>query len=262
MKLPKILALDIETSPIIAHVWDIWEQNVGLNQIVKDWYILSFAAKWVGDSSKKIIYADQKNIKPMENDKALCKKVWKLLDDADIVLTQNGKKFDIKKLNARFVYHGFHPPSSYKQIDTCAIAKRVFGFTSNKLEYMAEKLKLKHRKLKHEKFSGHDLWMGCLERNKKAWKEMQVYNKNDVFCVEDLYEKIKAWDSSINFSVYNDEEEQVCVCGSNSFNKKGYAYTSTSKFQRYICKKCGHQTRGRTNLLTKEKRESLKVPTK
>ena len=40
---PKILFLDIETCPIIADVWKLWDNNVGLNQIIKDWSIIAWA---------------------------------------------------------------------------------------------------------------------------------------------------------------------------------------------------------------------------
>src|SRR5690606_10614258 len=44
---PKVLVFDIETSPIIAHVWSLWDQNVGLNQIMTEWHIMSWSAKWL-----------------------------------------------------------------------------------------------------------------------------------------------------------------------------------------------------------------------
>ena len=34
---PKVLVYDIETAPILGHVWRLWDQNVGLNQIVSDY---------------------------------------------------------------------------------------------------------------------------------------------------------------------------------------------------------------------------------
>ena len=42
----KILIIDIETSPIMGKVWSLWKQNVSLDQIEEDWYIMSYAAKW------------------------------------------------------------------------------------------------------------------------------------------------------------------------------------------------------------------------
>src|SRR5271165_5802739 len=140
---PKVLVLDIETAPLLGYVWSIWEQNVALNQINSDWHVLSWAAKWLGDSPDKMLYMDQRNAKNIEDDTKILEEIWRLLDEADVVITQNGKSFDIKKLNARFAINGMQPPSSFKQIDTKIIAMKHFGFTSNKLEYMTDKLCVK-----------------------------------------------------------------------------------------------------------------------
>jgi hypothetical protein len=42
---PIITVLDIELLPIEAQVWQLFDQNVGLNQIQQDWTLMSFAAK-------------------------------------------------------------------------------------------------------------------------------------------------------------------------------------------------------------------------
>lgn len=259
-KKPKVLLLDIETSPIISYTWGLFDQNVALNQIVKDWHVLSFAAKWLGE--KKVFYKDQRNVKDISNDKALLEEVWKLMDEADVLLTQNGVKFDIKKLNARFVINGLQPPSSFKNIDTLKIAKKYFGFTSNKLEYMTDKLCIEHKKSKHKKFSGFDLWAECLKGNKEAWDEMKDYNIQDILSLEELYNKLSPWDNTaINFNLYNEEMENTCKCGSKDFKRNGYYFTAVGKFQRYKCTKCGFETRDRKNLLSKDKKEMLKVNT-
>ena len=119
---PKVLVFDVETAPIMSYVWRLWDQNVGLNQIEQDWHIMSWAAKWLDDPADKIMYMDQRKAKNIEDDSKILRGIWKLLDEADIVITQNGKKFDQKKLNARFVLNGFQPPSSYKHIDTKQLA--------------------------------------------------------------------------------------------------------------------------------------------
>lgn len=253
---PKVLLLDIETAPILGYVWSLWDQNVGLNQIHTDWYILSWSAKWLGND--KVMYMDQRKSKDLENDGPLLNKIWLLIDEADIIITQNGKKFDIKKLNARFILNGMEPPSSFKQIDTLVLAKRHFGFTSNKLEYMSDKLCKKYKKLKHSKFSGFEMWKQCLAGNQAAWREMEKYNKHDVLALEELYNKLSPWDKSVNFNLYRDDEENICNCGSTSFKKNGYDYTSIGKFQRYKCKGCGKETKDRENLFSVEKRKSIK----
>src|SRR6185369_16124997 len=147
---PKVLIFDIETAPILGHVWSLWENNVALNQIVSDWHVLSWSAKWLDDPPNKIMYQDQRNARDVQDDKALLRGIWNLLDQADVVITQNGKSFDQKKLNARFILNKMQPPSSYKHIDTKVIAGKHFAFTNNKLEYMTDKLCTNYKKLKHK----------------------------------------------------------------------------------------------------------------
>lgn len=252
---PRVLILDIETAPILGYVWGLFDQNVGLNQVKEDWHLLSWSAKWLDDP--KVMYMDQRNVKNIENDKVILLKLWDLLDEADIVIGQNSKSFDHKKINARFIMHGMQPPSTYRHIDTMGIAKKHFAFTSNKLEYMTNKLCTKYKKLKTKQFPGFTLWSECLKGNVAAFREMELYNRMDVLSTEELYYKLVPWDSAIDFSVYYDDEAIVCACGSEQFKLNGYAYTSTGKFQRHKCNHCGRETRSSVNLLTKEKRASL-----
>lgn len=254
---PKVLLLDIETSPIIASIWSIWNQDVPLNMIEKDWSILSYAAKWFGE--KTIHYQDVRGQKDVNDDSKILKGIWKLLDEADVIVTQNGKKFDIKKLNARFIINGMKPPSPFKHIDTKQIASKNFAFTSNKLEYMAQKLGLKQQKSKHKKFAGFELWRQCLANNIEAWKEMEHYNKQDVLTLEELYVKLRGWDNGgINFNIYLDEHALCCgTCQSTNLEKKGFLVTKTGKFQRFRCLDCGTNARGRENLRDKEQNKKL-----
>lgn len=255
---PKILTIDIETSPITASVWRCWKQNVGLNQIQTDWYVISFAAKWFHED--EVVYMDKRDSWQDEDDKELLEHIWKLLDEADIIVTQNGKGFDEKKLNARFIFNGMQPPSSYRHIDTLEIAKRHFGFTSNKLEYMTEKLCKTYKKLLHQKFPGFYLWKECLENgNLEAWDEMQDYNINDVLSLEELYTILRPWyKAHPNVNLYYDDNKVRCKCGSEHMEHNGYVYTNLSKFDRFRCGDCGGEVRGRVNLLPKDKRESLR----
>lgn len=253
---PKVLFLDIETAPIVAYVWGLWKNNVGLNQIQQDWHLLSWSAKWLNDD--KIYYEDQRKAKNIEDDRKILEGIWKMIDEADIIVTQNGKKFDEKRLNARFIMNGFQPPSSYKHIDTLEIAKRKFGFTSNKLGYMTEKLCDTYVKSGHQKYPGFELWRECMKGNIEAWEEMRTYNEIDVLSLEELFTKLSPWSDEVNFNLYHDELISACKCG-GTYKKHGYVYTQKSKFQRYKCEKCGSQVRDSRNLFDKEKRKNLKV---
>jgi DNA polymerase III epsilon subunit-like protein len=237
VEVQRVLVIDIESSPIISYTWGLHDQNVALNQIKQDWHILSWAAKWLGED--EVFYEDQREASNIEDESKILKKLWKLMDESTIILGQNVKSFDIKKINARFIHHGFTPPSPSKVIDTLTMARRSFGFTSNKLEYMSEKLCTKHKKGKHKEFSGFELWKECLKGNKKAWKELEEYNKLDVLSTEELYLKLRPWGGDINFSQANGEQEYKCNCGSTEFRKAGVRRTKTTTHQKYSCKICG-----------------------
>jgi len=258
----KVLIFDIETAPLLGWIWGLWENNVSLNMVAADWHVLSWSAKWLNAPDTEVMYADQRNASKVEDDKDLLQGIWDLLNEADIVVTQNGKSFDQKKLQARFLLNGMKPPSSYKHIDTKLVAKRHFAFTSNKLEYMSDKLCKKYKKLKHKEFPGFEMWDECMKGNLKAWKEMEVYNKHDVLSLEELYNILMPWEGdTVNFNLYHDDDVNVCKCGGTDFIKNGFYYTNVSKFQKYKCKDCNAETRDRQNLFSDEKRQSLKTHT-
>lgn len=228
---PKVLAFDIETSPIVAHVWGLRDQNISLNQIVKDWQVIAFAAKWLGEDY--VWYADTRKDK---NDKRILETLWSKLNEADIVITQNGQNFDSRKLNARFIEYGMKPPKPYRHLDTYKIAKAAAEFTSHKLEYLTDKLCTKYKKLSHKKFPGMSLWNECLKGNIQAWDEMKKYNIHDVLSTEELYLKLRAWTPNTAPSV----SLIGCVsCGSKQLEKRGIDQTLKTAYQRLHCKNCG-----------------------
>ena len=51
----KILDIDIETAPNIVYTWGLFNQNVGLDQIVQSGHTLCWAARWRGD--KKVMFS-------------------------------------------------------------------------------------------------------------------------------------------------------------------------------------------------------------
>ena len=114
----KILLFDVETFPNQAFVWGKYQQDV--IRYIRQTCMATFVAKWLGE--KRIIskalphYAGY--LPGSYDDKALVKDLWKLMDEADAVVAHNGIDFDVKVANARFLAHGFGPPSPYKSIDT------------------------------------------------------------------------------------------------------------------------------------------------
>lgn len=257
MTVPKILVFDIETAPIVAYTWGLFDQNIGLNQIKNDWHLLSWAAKWYGDPASKVVYMDNSKAKNVRDDKALVVGLAKLLDQADIVVAHNGDKFDIKKFNARAVIHGLQPVRHYKSIDTLKESRKVFGFTSHKLEYLTEALNKKYKKLKHKEYPGFELWKAILDGDKHAWEVMKEYCIHDVLATEELYKNIQGWIKTQNLAAYYEDLKLRCHCGSLNIQPKEVRRLASGHFQGYKCQDCGKRLQSKVNLLLPEKKRSL-----
>jgi DNA polymerase elongation subunit (family B) len=210
-----------------------------LGQIDQDWSVMAWSAKWLGDPASKTEYQDTRSMKDLRDDSQILKRLWSLLDEADVVITQNGKNFDAPKLNSRFMLNDMLPPSPYQHLDTYQIVKRVASFTSNKLEYLTDKFCVKYKKLSHKKYPGWSLWIECLKGNKDAWEEMKKYNIHDVLSTEELYNKIKAWAPNSMPGTHLADGTNCKACGETDLEKRGFDYTNMYKIQRLRCKRCG-----------------------
>lgn len=263
MTKPRILTFDVETSPVEAYVWGLWDQDIGIDFIKTDWTIFSYAAKWLG--KKAVIYADTggRGKAKVRDDKPLMAGLRALLDEADIVVAQNGRRFDVRKVNARLIQHGIAPPSPYRVIDTLIVAKKYFAFTSQKLAWTS-KLLTDTPKDAHKKFPGFELWQQCLLDNAAAWAEMKKYNIQDVRATEKLYLKLRPWiENHPNIGVYSEAERPICPkCGSDKITREGIrrSVKQQGAYLRYKCKSCGGWARGKVMQLPLEKRRSLLVP--
>ena len=251
--LPKILLFDIETTPMPVWVWDFGKQYVPPTNLVKDndgnqkvWYVLSWAAKWLYDDN---VISDI--VSPEEavsrDDSRVLSSIWKLLDEADIVIAHNGDRFDLRKLNARFILNDMAPPSPYKSIDTLKIARKEFAFSSNKQDFLtitfglAEKLK-----------TDFQLWLDCMNGNKEALGNMLNYNERDVVGLEQVYLKLRPYiKNHPNLGVLMDDN--VCpTCGSKNIKASNATYfTSSNEFPVYRCGGCNSPfIRSKTSLGT------------
>jgi len=250
---PKTLIFDIETSPLLVYTWGLFKQNIGINQIKDDWYVLCWGAKWVG--SDEVISAELESFESrLHSEFTVVYKLWELLNEADIVVAHNAVAFDVKKMNAKFLEWELPQPTPFRIVDTLNIVKQQFRLTSNKLDYVARFLE-QGGKIKTD-FS---LWQGCMDDNKQSWVDMVKYCKQDVTELEDVYHSIKGWDKKHpNVALYSDKEDEMCtVCGGTDLKPVGHATTNISKFEALRCGGCGHVVRRRTTTLTKEKRKSI-----
>lgn len=229
----KILLLDIETSPNVADVWGLFNQNISLTQLRETSRVICFGAKWHGKHG--VIFSSEF----ADTHQGMVELAWKLLDEADVVVHYNGARFDIPNLNREFVLAGLPPPSPYKQVDLLRTVRKQFRFTSNKLDHVAQQLGL-GSKVKH---AGHGLWSRVLAGDEKAWREMRKYNVQDVRLTEQLYDRLLPWLTDHPARTLYEVGGACPRCGGVELERRGFAYTAISKFQRFRCKGCGTWSR-------------------
>jgi len=247
----KILLLDIETSPNVAHVWGLFKQNVSISQLQSSSYVMMWSAKWLGGNDMHFGSMHKSTAKKM------LKPIHALLDEADAVIHYNGKSFDIPTLNKEFLLYGFRPPSPFKEVDLLLTARDRFRFPSNKLDYICKALNL-GEKTKH---AGHELWVRCLAGETAAWKEMEAYNRNDVVLLESLYNKLLPWiRNHPNRGTFDEGGNQCPNCGGHKLQRRGYARTQVNKFVRLQCTDCGTWCREPVAETTREERAQLMRP--
>lgn len=232
----KILLIDIETSPNVAHVWGLFNQNVGLSQLLESTEMMSFAARWYHSGKKTQFYSTFHHGR-----EAMVQKAWDLIHEADAVAGWNSRSFDEKHLNREFLEAGLKPPSPYKSLDLMHAVKKKFRLPSNKLQYVSTMLGTAG-KVQH---TGHELWIKCIAGDKKAWAMMRRYNIQDVDLLEEVMDAILPWiDGFPAVGLYDELEEDVCPnCGSGELRREGYAFTKLGKFQRFVCTGCGKWSR-------------------
>lgn len=247
----KILLIDIETSAALGWAWQMWDTN--LISIHRDWSILCFSWKWL-DGPIHVEAIDpptslSRFIGNPRNDYRLVRSLWRLLDEADVVIAHNGNSFDLKKIVSRFLYYNLPPPSPYKQVDTKVAVKRVSSNTSNKLDDLGKQWGL-GQKLKH---NGWDMWIDCMAGKRSAWQTMKEYNKQDVLLLEKIYKHLLPYISN-HPNLDNYSIPTVCSkCGSNKgFERGGFYHTQTTKYQCWRCKNCRGQMRSPLNLQDKK----------
>lgn len=239
---PRILLYDIENSPALGWVWEKWNTNVV--DLEADWYLLCFAYKWLGDSKVRTVSLPDfpRYERDKTDDKDVAKALWKLFDEADIVIAHNGNRFDQTKARTRFLVHGFPQPAPFREVDTLQVARKHFSFTSSSLDDLCRQLGIGRK----EYDGGFQTWRGCMNGDPSAWKTMLRYNKRDVEMLEQLYLKLRPWiDQHPNLALIGGEPEACPKCGGGPLQPRGWRYYAVTKRRTYQCKSCKGYSSGR-----------------
>lgn len=237
----RILTLDVETSPNLAYVWGMRNQFIAINQLEQSSEMLCWAAKWRGEDAVHCASS-------FHNGKSvMLQSLHAMMEEADIIVTFNGERFDLPVINQEFLFAGIKPPKPYMSVDLYRTVSRRFRTPSNKLDYWLKRLGLEGK----TDTGGFELWKQCMLGVPEAWDHMQKYNADDVIRAEEMMEKILPWIPNFPVETVKAEDGSVavkCSCGSCHIQRRGYKRTASGlHYRQYACMDCGRWFRERTH---------------
>jgi uncharacterized protein YprB with RNaseH-like and TPR domain len=233
---PRICFYDIETSLAKSYHFQQWKVNLSQKQKIQESHLLSHAWAWGdGEVTGSILTREEMLAHDPER---LVLECWSLLDNCDILVAHNGKRFDVKKVNSYFLQYGMPPPSPYRVIDTLLVAKQKFALPFNSLAYLAEFLDVEQK----IDTGGVDLWIQCDQGSQEALDKMNEYCMGDIVTLRGVYNRLIGWSNDgVNLALYSDHGASCPHCSSDDVSviQGKYSHTVARKYQAYRCNGCG-----------------------
>ena len=249
-KKPRICYLDIEKSFNISGHYGQWSQNLNQAAKFRESHILSYCYAFNDDEEIKGSVLDAEELQQdflnclaegkvhTTVDELLVLELWALFSNSDVIVAYNGRGFDVKEIQARFLQYGLPPTPPVKVIDPLLIVKDKFRLPFKSLKYVAEFLGVT-QKIEND---GNKLWKKATMGNADALHELLEYNKGDITTMREVYKKIQGWgNTGVNLALYSESQSSLCpLCSSDDIKPLAgkFAYTSQRKYSVYRCNSC------------------------
>lgn len=256
-----ILIYDTEAGEGVGTFYDAYQTNI--RTILQHKYILCIAYAWYDpkEALKNPLYVPKIHCVSLIDFPARFKN--NPFDDYDVMreispefqkahyrVAYNGKRFDDKVSNTRLVYHGLPAIDTYncKMIDPLRTMRREFYLERNNLNSVCEyfgiegKTKVTYLDVNDECSQLKNWWEHKpIQIDKKAWKLMTDYCKQDVRALCQLYTKVRGYDRMHPNMTLTTRKDGCPTCGSPESKIHGYRRLASGKVkQRLECLVCHH----------------------
>jgi DNA polymerase elongation subunit (family B) len=232
-----VLTADIETRPIKAYTFQVWQTNIAETHMTEPCEIISIAWKWLDEKKPQVRDVNTDGKESMLRD------FWSALDEADAIVTFNGDKFDLRHLRREFAQYKLEQPRRIASIDMRKIIKAQFDLPFYRLDYCAGFFLGEHK----IDTGGFGLWKAYMAKDPKATKAMRKYNQHDVVITEKLYKHLRGWmpnhPNIAPFEAEFEDSEKPCgTCGSGAREQYNIRPRRTRHYaiQQLACKDCGN----------------------
>jgi DNA polymerase elongation subunit (family B) len=232
----RVLIIDIESRPGQYYSWGPKAEWLASPMMINPGGMMCFAAKWLGEKDTMFFAEWHKDHESMVY------AAHSLLSQADIVVTYNGDRYDLKRLNNEFLEANLAPPRPYRSIDLFKTNRQKFDLPYKKLDYLAQ-VTGTGEKVKHE---GFGLWVGAMAGDPEARAKMEEYNIGDVELTERVYVKLLPWLATVpHMGMFVFGQDGECpYCGGTVAATGQSTNTHVQTYELFQCTNCEGWSRG------------------
>jgi hypothetical protein len=244
----KLLTYDIETSHMLVRTFYIGNKvSIFHKQIKKPSQVISIQYKWATDKKAKYLEWDSLGNNEFDDSSMIEEFAHNVLSKADIVITQNGDRFDFITLNERAKALKLDILDQKPSIDILKLSRKSFRAASHKLDFRSQQQGL-GGKIRME----DDDWVDIEERGVPATKKMIPYGLKDVEDTEKVmwnelpyYKDLPVAVEKVILSFLEKPEKikhvgvQCVKCKSTNTQKHGTHKNLKGLMQRHQCQDCG-----------------------
>lgn len=231
--MPKVILFDLE----FMHI--NWGADLGL--------IYCMGWKELNEDKVHMESVWETRQKDALDDKELCKQIYNVLKDADMIITYNGIKCDVPFIQTRLLAHGLPPLPPIAHKDVYYTAKFKLKLSRNRLFDVQTFLGFSNKKTPVDLYK----WLKALIGDKSAQKEILTHCRQDILVLEEAYMKLRPlMNSHPRLNGYG-----VCnKCSGTLLKSKVYYTAGKGQKINLVCQKCrGYETR----ILTKKEQEQF-----
>ena len=143
--------------------------------------MIMWAARWLGERKRPV--------SRVEGEAGFLSDLRAMFDEADVVVTYNGDKFDLLHINRELAELKLAPLRPVASVDLLKVVKSRFKLPYYRLDYVAGLFLGKGK----TETGGFGLWERYMQGDAKAVAKMRKYNQDDVVLTEALYTFLRPW---------------------------------------------------------------------
>jgi hypothetical protein len=250
---PNVLTLDIERLPgraihkhrgltIEGDFWDLgsWRHVIGYRippESVVEWpRTICGSMRWYGN--KRPEFASEWD----DGRDTMLARLWEAYDRADVVYGHNVDRFDTKNLNAEWLTLGLNAPTPFKILDTLKEARKTFGFESNTLASLTQRLGIDTKTDKYDVTVARAACAG----DKASQRRIRDYNHGDTGASEAFVDRLRGWIPSHphNLTGTIDDHPTCNQCWGDNLEPNGIKLAQQISYRLYRCRDCGANVQG------------------